>query len=466
MFLQMAPVPAAGPAADTQSLRYVRLIRLPADSSGGLACAVLDTAALAHSASRSGDDLRVFAQRTGGESPDQAGWVETPFLLTESEAAPGDAEPAPVENLELRDGVIGFDLAMPRRAYTTVNLHLAAKNFVGTASVWGMNAPEPASAAAEPPQGQQKLAAGASGTAIGAFVIFDLSGEHLARWTSLPLQEFQFTMLHVELRLRSPQGRALPGLSTAMVQGADVPPSREAQTLYTQVVSSQAIYQQGTWTVTRVRVPAHVPIERLSFVLDPQFTRSFRRDVTVVAMPVAGDDESAPQSNISAAEDVEGEIWRVVRAGGRGGQPPIHQSRLSMDAVLASNLRSPAVITVAVKNGGDAALPLNEVKLEMRQRKVCFQAVPGNLYTLRYGDAALDAPSYAFAGSPGFPGFGQSSATPIEGQLGPEWVNPSYVARRAIRPYSERHPELLWMGLLASTTLMGVVGGEALKRRD
>jgi hypothetical protein len=430
--------PVAGPMAELRHMRYERAIALSARASG-VACVALDAMALAHAASRSGDDLRVFAQRDG------AAPVETSFALTESEAAPGDAEPATVENRVLRGGVIGFDLAMPQRAYTTVELELAAKDFVGTAKVWGLQK-----------DGGAKID-------LGSFAVFDLSGRDLARSTALALQESTFPLLHVELRLRRAGASSGSGeaarFSANVVQGAKVPPSREAQTLYTTVAAMSAIGWQGNWSVTAFQVPAHVPIERVSFVLDPKFSGDFRRDVVVSARPDVPD-------SVGAAEVVGGEIWRVVRAGGgdggtASGASAIDEEKLRVDAVLGSNLRKPATVTVSVNNVVDhrilPPLPVREVRLEMRQRRMCFDAQPGESYTLDYGDVALHAPSYDFASA--FP----PAARTIVARLGPERGNPSYAARIDSRPYTERHPELLWIALVVSTTVLGVVAIDSVK---
>ncbi len=458
--LQAGQFGAVDPSADVQPeprhLLYERPIVLPAESSGGLACATLDAAALAHAASRSGDDLRIFAEPEsllqaedrGAQRPDAvyvhigASPREVAFILTESAAAPGDAEPATVQNPAVSHGDIVFDLSMPHRAYTTVDLRLAANDFVATAQVWGMQTP------------------GGARTDLGRFVIFDLSKQHLPRSTSLPLQETQFPLLHIDLHQQSSGGQKPDRWPANVVQGADVPPSREAQTLYTPVASTGKIGQQGAWSSATLKVPAHVPIERVRFVLDPRFEHDFLRPVTITARPLSG-------AGAAGTETVQGEIWRVVRGSLWPGGPDIHQERLTVDAVLASNLRSPAKITVALNNGSAPALPIREIQLEMRQRQICFQAAAGVQYTLRYGDAMLPAPRYDFTGlaSSGGLGGSVSSTGLIAAQLGPERVNSSYVARSDVRPYAQRHPELLWIVLLASTTLAGMWAAQSAKRK-
>jgi hypothetical protein len=404
---------AAAPrmVADPQHLRYERAITVPGGGAG-VVCAVLDATVFAHTASRSGDDLRVFSAGADGMP------VETPFALTESEAQPVDVAAATVENLGMRGGDVVFDLVMPLRVYSEVDLQLGAKDFVATATVSGSDA------------------RGGPSTSLGSFALFDLTQQHLSRSTVLPLQESSFARLHVELRVTSVAGGAFVGLAPSMMQGATVPASREAQTLYT-VVASSHVTQQGASTVARITMPEHVPMERVSFVLDPAYKRDFLRTVTV--------DSGTGQT----LESLDGEIERVTRAGSPG-EPEIHQAKLSVDAVMASNLRGPATYVVTVKNGDDQPLPIRAVQLEMRQRRVCFEAKPGSAYTLRYGDVALRAPVYDFARLY----TGEAKA-----------VNAKFAPREDTRPYSERHPEVLWIALLVVVAALGATALHGVKHK-
>jgi hypothetical protein len=406
--------------ADTQHLKYARALTVGAGGAG-VACAVLDAAVFAHAASRSGDDLRVFGAGADGVA------VEIPFALTESEAQPVDVATATVENLGMRGGDVVFDLVMPLRVYSEVDLQLGAKDFVATAKVSGTDAQRGPS------------------TSLGSFALFDLTQQRLSRSTALPLQESSFARLHVELHVMNAAGGAYVGLTPAIVEGATVPASREAQTLYS-VVGTADVTQQGASTVARIEMPAHVPVERVSFVLDPAFKRDFLREVTVGA----GKGEML--------ESVDGEIERVTRAR-VSGEPEIRQAKLSVDAVMGSNLREPATYVVTVKNGDDQPLAIKAVELEMRQRRVCFDAKAGSAYTLRYGDVALHAPVYDFAR------LYADETKPLAASMGAETVNAEFVAREDSRPYTERHPEVLWIALLAVVAALGATALHGVKHK-
>jgi len=109
-------------------------------------------------------------------------------------------------------------------------------------------------------------------------------------------------------------------------------------------------------------------------------------------------------------------------------------------------------VELAVENDGNQPLPLRSVRLEMRQRRICFDAAAsGAPYILMYGDAVLRAPLYNYAR------LFNSAVQPIVATLGPEQVNPSFIVRVDRRSYSERHPELLWVLLLAVFAILGSV---------
>jgi hypothetical protein len=85
----------------------------------------------------------------------------------------------------------------------------------------------------------------------------------------------------------------------------------------------------------------------------------------------------------------------------------------------------------------------------MRERQVCFLPRPSTSYTLRYGDSSLGAPQY--------------DLTPIEAAAMNASVS-TLGAERAltpatadVRPFTERHPVLLWVALIVVVGTLGVV---------
>lgn len=417
LLLQIGAAQTSQPAASREHMRWFRPVKLPAGSSGR-ACAVLDAAVYAHASGRSADDLRLYS-----------GDAQTPFVLSESEPEAADVQTASVRNLGMRGSDVVFDLAMPARAYTDVMLKLGGKDFVATAKV---SAPD--------------------ATQLGTFALFDLTQQGLSRSTTLMLQESTFPVLHVVLHITSIDGSAYSGLTAQIVEGAEVPPSREAQTLYTPVAMTSSVAQKGKKSEIAFQVPAHVPVERVTFTLAPGFTKEFSRGVDVSAQTVKKD-----QTNTT--EQIVGEIWRITR-NGEGGGPAIHQDKLSADAEIASNLRDAVNVTVDVENGDDAPLPIQAVSLEMRQRTVCFDAVAGASYVLWYGDAGLSAPVFDYAK------LYQPQANAIAAQLGPELANADYHPRPDERPFTERHPELMWVALILVVAVLGGTAMHSVKKKQ
>jgi hypothetical protein len=409
---------APAPLADPQHLRYVRTLTVPHNASG-VACTILDASVYAHSASSSADDLRVF--RVLGHSKPQ----EMPFVVSYSEAQPTDAQTATVRNRALRNGSLSFDLDMPPRAYTQVDLQLSVQNFIATAEVSGSS-------------GNNRPS-----KPLGVFTLFDLTQRHLARSTSLALQESTFPQLHIILHLRTLDGSPFPHLDPSIIQWATVPASREAQTLYTIVASANTITQQGTSSFAQLDIPAHIPVERIQFVLDHAYKSDFLRNVSVVA------DADTHQPD-QPQETIDGQIWRVTRPpDATAGAPAISAAELSLPAVIASNLHDPATIRVAIANPAQPALPLRAVQLQMRQRTLCFDAVANATYTLRYGDNDLRASVYDLGDLATLP------ANPLIATLGSEELNTGYIERHVASTYDQRNPNLFWIALLAAIAVLG-----------
>lgn len=400
----------------SRHLRYQREILLPSHASGQ-ACVALDGAVFAHMAGAG--DIRIYGQNNS----DARGEFEVPFALTESgpSSEPLRATPG---NVSANAGALAFDLAMPDAEYSQVALELDAKNFLGAARVEGVDS-----------QGHR--------TPLGTSAVFDLSLQGLARSTVIVMPDSRYPVLHVELRMVGLNGQPLTA-SPSIITGATVPPSREAQTIYTTIASVPAVEQQGHWSAATVVVPAHVPVERVQFVLSPTFHDDFLRDATVAAAPMEKGWEAQ-----GAAEGISGHIFHVTRDAAAS-VPAIDSQVLSINTVIGANLRSPAKVTASVDNETAAPLPIERVDLQMRERRLCFEAQAGNTYMLRYGNVQLSAPSYNYARR------FVSAVQPAVATLGPEGRNTSYVAGAAAEEQEKPGRELPWILLIAGVSIAGV----------
>ncbi|HEY2035413.1 MAG TPA: hypothetical protein VGG96_00250, partial [Steroidobacteraceae bacterium] len=398
------------PVAQPQHMRYMRAVQVQGAS--GQACAVLDAQIFPHSAP-SLADLRLF--------PAAAGAHEVPYAITMSEAVTEETQSARVLNLGMEAGRIAFDLEMPPRAYTSVTLQLdpAVHDFIATATVTGTDAP------------------GAhGGRSLGTFTLFDLTAQRLSRDTTLPLEESTFRYLHIALGVSPAPGAPTPPsrFGPSLVQSAQVPPSREAQILYTPVAETSTLTTVARETRATFEVPVRVPVERVSFVLAPGFNGNFSRDIRITATTnPPPKDQPAEETRTSYPEQLTGNILRVhATEGGR----EIRTEQLSVPAILGANLQRAAKVEVAIENGDDQPLPIAAVRLEMRQRKLCFDAsaAAAGALNLYYGDDRLQAAVYDYAR------LFSAARSPVPATLGPEQQNPNYEPPADTRSFTDRHP--------------------------
>lgn len=432
LFLQSVSLVNIGTVAAPEHLRYERAWLSPSTATAGPLCVDLDAEVLSHTASAAHNDLRVYRGYPG--SPAQA---ETPYTLTESGPEPVNDAEIPAKDASRTGDTLHFDLRMPARPYSEVDLHLRLHDFVGTVLVTG---------AAE--HRGPGLAVVGSGTAaavnpgsFGSFGIFDLSGRGLGAWTILQLAETTAPVLHVTLRLRTPEGKPIHSPPLAVLAGAAVPPSRERQTVYVPVVAGE-VQIAGSSSVAVLSVGAHVPVERVRFQLKPGFEANYSREVVLRART---EGDPAAETEVMDA----GAIQRVRWAPGDPGLNPINVRRDSVDATTGATLAGRATVRVAVLNGALPPLPIERVTLEMRERRVCVMARAGAVYTLRYGDPYLAAPVYDDAA------LASSSQPAVLAALGPERRNPLWQPRQDSRPYLDRHPEVFWLVVLLCGGGMG-----------
>ncbi len=109
-----------------------------------------------------------------------------------------------------------------------------------------------------------------------------------------------------------------------------------------------------------------------------------------------------------------------------------------------------------VLNGNNTPLSDVTLSLLMAPRKILFQAMPQRIYRLLYGNAKAAAPQYdlqrifAYQGKPAAlilqPGLEEATAN---------YADP--------RPYTERHPRLLWVALGVAVALLGFAAVRALR---
>ena len=392
---------------DPKYFRYSRVVA-GATLTGRRVCAVLDASVMAH-AKATLADLRLMVLTNEGP-------VEVPYALTISQTSGTGIDEAHILRRERSGARQVVELQMPARPYSEIQLQMVGQDFIGTAKVTGLRAP-----------------ADRKGTPAGTFTLFDMTAQKLGRDTTLRLAEASFPVLRVEFESSA-------GIAPEVTL-AEVPPSREAQVLYTPVAEAKVV-QQGQEQLAKFNLPARVPVERVSFEVEPG--ENFSRVVKLKAR--AADEKGA------ATEEVAGSIARIRLA--RPGAQEIRVDNRGFAATLGANAKAASTVEVALENDGQSPLPIRAVRLEMRRREICF-AAPREPLTLFYGDSDLVPPDDDYARK-----FQAAGKIELVG-LGAEKRNPRFIGRDDSRSVTERHPELVWLILMGVVSIFGVVGFRA-----
>ncbi|HEX4311710.1 MAG TPA: DUF3999 family protein [Acidobacteriaceae bacterium] len=405
-------------AAATPNVKYFRYERgldVQTPVKTGQTCAVLDGGIYAHAAAGL-VDVRLY-RGTGSDAQ------ETPFVIRE--AAPVERQQREIAPLNLgRKGPhTSFTAEMPAGRYSDVELNITAKDFIATVAVTG--APNET---------------GREGTELGLFTIFDLTAQKLGRSMVLHLPESDLKYLYFSI-----DGQVKPedvhGVSVERVS---------AKQQYVTVADTNQLSQKDKSTIFTLKVPARVPVERIEFAVGDQ-PAYFSREVTVKAQAVPGGKPDLDQEPAQAVES-SGNLLRLhtVREGHK-----IDEEDLAVGAPWTGSGvgfgDAGSTWTLTVDNGDDAPLAITDVKLEMADRRLCFDAAAGAQYTLMYGDAALAAPRYDYATL-----FAPDAHAAVA-VLGAEEANPELEARADERPFTEKHPGLLWVALVAVVGVLAVV---------
>jgi hypothetical protein len=115
-------------------------------------------------------------------------------------------------------------------------------------------------------------------------------------------------------------------------------------------------------------------------------------------------------------------------------------------------------IRLRIHNRDDAPLAVRAVSVGVPVERLAFEAAPGARYRLRYGAAGLGAPTYDLPRTVGDTALW--TATAEEATLQPPARIPPL---EEPVPWTERHPALLWTGLVATVVVLGLVTRRALR---
>jgi hypothetical protein len=355
-------------------------------STAGQNYVAVDEAIWAHARNDLGD-LRLFAADT-----------EIPYsIAVERGSLEQERKQLPVLQQSTVSGKTQFLIDMSGLVeYDHVELKLATRNFVAHARVEGQDDPH-----------------GPIWAWLGDTILYDLSRENLGSNSMLRLPRATYKFLRVTI-----DGPVAP----RVVESAVSETSQQQPAVWRDISSSSHQQQDGKDTVITFSVAKSLPVERVTLAVDPS-SPNFRRDVEI--------------KNEKHAWLGSGEINRIhmVRAG---------RKIDSENQTVSFSAIGQATIKVVIHNGDDRPLQLSGARLQQLERRVYFDAsAPGQL-TLYYGDENLAPPVYDYAKL-----FQQDKAAALA-DLRAEAANAGYTERSDDRPWSERHPVVLWIAIVAA----------------
>jgi hypothetical protein len=340
---------------------------------------------------------------------------EVPYFLTiEHENSQHERTPLPVLQQSLVDGKTQFLIDMSAlAAYDQVDLDIATKNYVAHARVEGQDDPHG-------PQWAQ----------LSQNTIYDLTNEKLGSNHVLRFPRSTFKYLRVTI-----DGAVKPD----DIHGAASEVRDEHPAHWLTLNGSPKQSQEVKDSAFLFTISTGVPAEQVTFVVDPAQPNFYRR--------VEVQDGNG---SVLGAGDID--RIHMVRDGKK-----IDSEDYSIALNSYGRMTGPGVIKVIVRNGDDPPLRINEIHLEQRERRVYFQAPSESPLTLYYGDEKLGAPVYEYAK------LFQSDPAAAQATLGPETPNNAYTDRPDERPWSERHPAVLWAAIIAAVVILGAIALRSLR---
>jgi hypothetical protein len=395
---------AAEPAANPKYFRELREVQVTAPNQQNYF--VVDAGMWAHARANLAD-LRIYS-----------GDAQIPYALTtEESSAAMEQHPARVLNLGAVGNETHFDLDIEGLAeYDRVQLRLSATNFVATASVDGSEK------IGQPPT-----------THLGSFIIYDFSKERLGSNFVLHLPASTFRYLHV---------RISHGVVPKEVLTAQVSYLRESKAVWISAGSCSAVEQRERETVITCNKLPGTPLSRLLFDV-PGESFNFRRTVTV--------------ADAKGEDLVRGSISRICMETAR---PPVVAEDLAIQVPCGACKAEETHLRVTVDNGDDPPLAGLQVLPQTLEQRVYFDPQGHSDLSLYYGDEKLGPPVYDFAK------FFKAADGALPAQLGPELGNPLFQARPDERPWSERHPSVLWIALLVAVAVLGGIAIRSMMSAD
>ena len=117
----------------------------------------------------------------------------------------------------------------------------------------------------------------------------------------------------------------------------------------------------------------------------------------------------------------------------------------------------PATLKIKIQNGDDPPLRITGAHLEQYERRIYFDSPSGAPIDFYYGDEKLDAPVFDYAK------LFAKDANADQVSFRQEQANNAYSGRPDDRPWSERHPAVLWVAIIAAVAILGLIALRSMK---
>lgn len=353
-----------------------------------------------------------------------SGQQEIPYaLMVERGSHENDNKDVSVLQQSVIGGKTQFLIDMTGVAeYDHIDLKLTAKNFVAHARV----------------EGQEDLH-GKNWALLGESILYDLSKENLGGNSilRLPLSTYKYLRVTIDGPIKPTD---IVGASSEFRQEQkavwrDVGAAPTVAEMPMSAARNDSSRRSGKATVLTLAVPEKVPVDRMTLDIDPA-QPNFRRSVQIT-----GDKDDYVGS---------GEIDRVhmVRSG---------QKIDTDDDDVSFSTVGHKTIKVIIDNGDDPPLKIKSARLQQLEHRLYFDAPAGGQLTLYYGDEKLDPPVYDYAKL----FLLAKDAAPA--QIGAEEANAAFTGRPDERPWTEKHPAVLWIAIVAAVLILGAIALRSMK---
>jgi len=352
------------------------------------------------------------------------GQQEVPYALTvERGSRENDTKDVRVLQQSVAGGKTQFVIDMADVAeYDHIALNLAAKNFVAHARV----------------EGQEDLH-GKNWALLAESILYDLSKENLGGNSvlRLPLSSYKYLRVTIDGPVKPDDvlGATAEFRQEQKAVWRDVGGAPTVAEMPMSAARNDSSRWSGKATVLTFAVPENVPVDRVDLAIDPA-QPNFRRSVQVT-----GDKD---------AYIGPGEIDRIHMV--RSGQ------KIDSDAHdVGFSAVGHKTIKVIIYNGDDPPLKLTSARLQQLERRIYFDAPASGQVTLYYGDEKLEPPVYDYAKL----FLLAKDAAPA--QPGAESANAAYTGRPDERQWTERHPAILWLAIVAAVLVLGAIALRSMK---